>query len=105
MLPSTFTHFQSVEFCSHTRSICLTKNYCSKECSKADEAVHSVCCKNLLDVDKRKWKKGGQAKVEKANQNLDFFRRDCEKVPNVNEVVDKMKKVKVKKEEKVSEVD
>ena len=59
----------------------------------------------MLEVDKRKWKKGGQAKVEKANQNLDNFRRNGEKVPNVKEVVDKMKKVKVKKEEKVSEVD
>ena len=89
----------------HPRSICLTKNYCSKECSKADEAVHSVCCKNLLDVDKRKWKENGKAKVERADQGLDFFRSRWEKVPNVNEVVDKMKKVKVKKEEKVSEVD
>ena len=88
------------------RSICLTKNYCSKECSKADEAVHSVCCKNLLDVDKRKWKESGKGKVERANQNLDLFRSRWEKqIPNVNKVVNKMKKVKVKKEEKVSEVD
>ena len=35
-------------------------------------------------------------KVEKAMTNLDFFRRDGEKLPNVKEVVDKMKKVKVK---------
>ena len=89
-----------------SRSICLTKNYCSKECSKADEAVHSVCCKNLLDVDKRKRKESGKGKVERANQNLDLFRSSWEKqIPNVNEVVNKMKKVKVKKEEKVSEVD
>ena len=59
----------------------------------------------MLDVDQRKWKNGGQAKLRKANQNLDFFRRDCEKLTNVKEVVDKLKKVKVKKEEKVSEVD
>ena len=88
-----------------SRSICLTKNYCSKECSKADEAVHSVCCKNLLDVDKRKWKESGQAKVEGAVQNLDNFCSRWENVPNVNEDVAKMKKVKVKKTEKVSEVD
>ena len=62
-------------------------------------------------MDKRKWKKGGQAKVEKANQNLDNFRRDCEKYPIdpidpiVTQVVDKMKKVKVKKVVKGPEVD
>ena len=56
-------------------------------------------------MDKRKWKENGKAKVERADQSLDFFRSRWEKVPNVNEVVDKMKKVKVKKEEKVSEVD
>ena len=104
-LPSTLIHFQSDEYCSHFRSICLTKNYCSKECSKADEAVHSVCCQNLLEVDKRKWKKGGKAKVEKANQNLDAYLRLNHHNPYVTEVVDKMKKVKVKREEKCSEVD
>ena len=47
-----------------------------------------------------------KGEVERANQNLDLFRSRWEKqIPNVNEVVNKMKKVKVKKEEKVSEVD
>ena len=32
----------------------LTKNYWGKECSAAEKAFHTVCCKNLLDVDKRK---------------------------------------------------
>ena len=59
----------------------------------------------MLDVDKRKWKKGGKAKVEKADQNLDDYLRLNHHNPYVTEVVDKMKKVKVKKEAKVSEVD
>ena len=56
-------------------------------------------------MDKRKWKKGGQAKLEKAKANLDNVRSGWEKYPTVTEVVDKMKKVKVKKEVKGSEVD
>ena len=53
-----------------TRSFCLTKNYCSQECRDADQAVHTVCCKNLLDVDKRKWKGSGKAKAEEAEEAL-----------------------------------
>ena len=56
-------------------------------------------------MDKRKWKESGQAKVEGAVQNLDNFCSRWENIPNVNEDVAKMKKVKVKKTEKVSEVD
>ena len=55
---------------SMPRSFCLTKNYCSQECRDADQAVHAFCCKNLLDVDKRKRKKGGKTKPEEAEQAL-----------------------------------
>ena len=94
------------------RSHCLTKNYCGKECLKADQAVHTVCCKNLLDVDKRKWKKGGKEKEETASQNLEAYQSLCqlnlhqdEHRTQLKEVVANMKRVKVKKEAKVSEVD
>ena len=100
-----------------TRSFCLTKNYCSKECFAADADVHEICCKNLLDVDKRKQvKKGGKVKIERAEQKLDEYQRKSlsqhllprECTQALTEVVSKMKKVKVKAEkrrEKVSEVD
>ena len=100
-----------------SRSVCLTKNYCNKECFTADAAFHKACCKNLLDVDKRKQvKKGGKVKMERADQKLDDFRRRSlsdhllprEYTQTLTEVVSKMKKVKVKAEkrkEKVSEVD
>ena len=99
-----------------TRTFCLTKNYCSKECFVADEAVHKVCCKNLLDVDKRKVKKGGKVKLERANQKVEDFQRNSlsehllprEYTQTLTEVVSKMKKVKVKAEKRkgnVSEVD
>ena len=94
----------------------MTKNYCSKECLVADETVHTVCCKNLLLVDKRKVKKGGKVKKETANQNLENWQSHCQNlVPNeqtqtvLTEVVSKVKKVKVKRDKKrggsVSEVD
>ena len=99
-----------------TRSFCLTKNYCSKECFVADEAVHKVCCKKLLDVEKRKVKKGGKVKLKRADQKVDDFQRNTlsqhllpkDYTQTLTEVVSKMKKVKVKAEKRkgnVSEVD
>ena len=99
------------------RSRCLTKNYCSKECLAADEAVHAVCCKNKQDVDKRKVKIGGKAKAGIVNQNLEKFQNDAQQRMNkhdeesrkvVTEVLSKIKGLKVKdaqKEEKMPEVD
>ena len=97
------------------RSFCLTKNYCGKECLKADLDVHTVCCKNLLDVDKRKRKKGGKEKEETASLNLEAFQtrsqlnlHQDEHQTQLKEVVSNMKKMKVKehkKKAKVSEVD
>ena len=49
------------------RSLCKTKNYCSKVCRKADDDFHKVCCEQGLQVDERKVKIGGQAKVEAAD--------------------------------------
>ena len=99
-----------------TRTFCLTKNYYSKECLVADRTVHTVCCKNLLQVDKRKVKEGGKVKVEMANQNLEDWQSHCQNlVPDeqihtvLNEIVSKVKKVKVKRDKKkegrISEVD
>ena len=101
------------------RSRCLTKNYCSKECFAADEAVHAVCCKNKQDVDKRKVKIGGKAKAEMVNQNLQEFQvKFQQKIQNANcsdetsklmtETLSKIRGLKVKdgqKEEKMPEVD
>ena len=100
------------------RSPCLTKNYCSKECFAADEAVHAVCCKNKQDVDKRKVKIGGKAKAEIVNQRLDEFQiKAQQKIQDVKcqetkklvtEALSKIKGLKVKndkKEKKMPEVD
>merc|ERR1711962_1195439 len=89
------------------RSLCLTKNYCSKECFAADEAVHAVCCKNKQAVDKRKVKIGGKAKAEIVNQNLQKFQIQAQqKIQNDNfseesrdlmtEALSKIKGLKVK---------
>ena len=70
-----------------------------------------MCCNNLMEVDRRKWKKGGKEKEEKANQNLEALQSrvqqtvDVQYLASFNEAVSKMKKVKVKKEVKGSEVD
>ena len=101
------------------RSRCLTKNYCSKECFAADEAVHAVCCKNKQAVDKRKVKIGGKAKAEIVNQNLQKFQIQAQqKIQNDNfgeetrklmtETLSKIKGLKVKdgkKKKKMPEVD
>ena len=101
----------------------MTKNYCSKECFAADEAVHAVCCKNKQDVDKRKVKIGGKAKAEMVNQKLQdlqvstqsfqsqqSFQNDYDEEAHrlVTETLSKIKGLKVKngqKEEKMPEVD
>ena len=101
------------------RSRCLTKNYCSKECFAADEAVPAVCCKNKQDVDKRKVKIGGKAKAGLVNQNLEAYQvKTRQKIQNANfnedtsklmtEALSKIRGLKVKdsqKEEKMAEVD
>ena len=101
------------------RSRCLTKNYCSKECFAADEAVHAVCCKNKQEVDKRKVKIGGKAKAGlvnqkvqayqvKAQQNLEKLNCSEETSKLVTETLSKIRGLKVKdgqKEEKMPEVD
>ena len=100
-------------------SRCLTKNYCSKECFAADEAVHAVCCKNKQEVDKRKVKIGGKAKAGLVNQNLQAYQvKTQQHIQNSNcpedtrklltEALFKIRGLKVKdgkKEEKLAEVD
>ena len=89
------------------RSICLTKNYCSKECSIADRSVHKVCCRDLLNVDKRKQKKGGKLRVENSIKSFEDWQMSG-KLDNpgtefsslLTEVVSKVKKVKVKSDKK-----
>ena len=63
-------------------------------------------------MDKRKWKKGSKEKEETASQNLEAYQSLCqlnlhqdEHRTQLNEVVASMKRVKVRKEAKVSEVD
>ena len=55
------------------RSLCKTKNYCSKTCRSADNDFNQVCCKQKHPVHERKVKVGGQAKVEVADANLKQF--------------------------------
>ena len=97
-----------------TRSICLTKNYCSKGCSISDGAAHTVCCQDLLNVDKRKLKVGGKQKVEDADEKLEAWKAELlegedEKFSTIfTEVVSKVKKVKLKDrktEQGMNEVD
>ena len=111
-------HKKTTNFILH-RSRCLTKNYCSKECFAADEALHVVCCKNKQEVDKRKMKIGGKAKAEVVNQNLQEFQvraqqkmqsgnYDVESHKLVTEALSKIRGLKVKdgkKEEQMAEVD
>ena len=105
------------------RSRCLTKNYCSKECFAADEAVHADCCKNKQDVDKRKVKIGGKAKAGLVNQRLQDFQIEAqqriqkmaksgnfseESCNLMTEALSKIKGLKVedgKKKKKMPEVD
>ena len=101
------------------RSRCLTKNYCSKECFAADEAVHAVCCKNKQEVDKRKVKIGGKAKAGVVNANLEAFQVNFQQdIQNstcseeacklMTEALFKIRGLKVKdgkKEEEMPEVD
>ena len=49
------------------RSLCKTKNYCSKTCRNSDDKVHKVCCREGGQVDERKVKIGGKQKVEVAD--------------------------------------
>ena len=48
------------------RSLCKTKNYCSKTCRSADNDFHQDCCKQKHPVHERKVKVGGLGKVEVA---------------------------------------
>ena len=69
----------------------------------------------MLDVDKRKRKKGGKEKEETASLNLEAYQSLCQKnlhqdehQTQLKEVVSNIKKIKVKKHKKkgkVSEVD
>ena len=70
----------------------------------------------MLQVDKRKVKKGGKVKAEIANQNLEDWQSRCQNLVSneqtqtlLAEVVSKVKKVKVnrdgKKVREVTEVD
>ena len=52
-------------------------------CKMINRTVHTVCCKNLLQVDKRKVREGGEVKAEMANQNLEDWQSHCQNlVPN-----------------------
>ena len=52
------------------RSLCKTKNYCSKNCRDADDQAHKVCCKKGNQTERRKVKIGGKKKAEAADANL-----------------------------------
>ena len=72
--------------------------------------VHTVCCSNLLSVDKRKLKVGGKEKAEKAIEKLEEMKNEMvqegdEKYSTLfDELVSKVEKVKLRSE-CVSEVD
>ena len=52
------------------RSLCRTKNYCSKICRDADDSVHKVCCDQGQQVEERKVKTGGKEKREVADAEM-----------------------------------
>ena len=52
------------------RSLCRTKNYCSKICRDADDSVHKVCCDQGQQVEERKVKTGGKEKREVADTEM-----------------------------------
>ena len=78
------------------RSLCKTKNYCSKECRREDEQAHKVCCKEG-SVDKRKLKMGGKEKVLAASQRLDGVSKVVGGSPMLRQVLSDVKAEKSKK--------
>ena len=72
------------------RSLCKTKNYCSKGCRTKDEEVHKVCCKEKT-VNERKLKIGGKERVEVASKRLDRMSEAINGSPMYKEVVSKIK--------------
>ena len=101
------------------RSKSLTKNYCSKICWHADDAVHKVCCspdKELRQIEERKVKVGGKEKVEASNAGMDFLSEHVSSSApsptlgnNFQEIIKKTKKSKAtvvkRKETQIDEVD
>jgi len=91
------------------RSICLKKNYCSPECSIADKAVHTTCCENPVEVEKRKVKNNGDSRRGNSNQQLEEYKRlvtqrAVEHGPVlehfVTEAMSKLKKMRLKEDRK-----
>ena len=101
------------------RSKCLTKNYCSQICWDADVAVHKVCCnpeKELRQIEERKVKVGGKAKVVASNAGMDFLSEHVSSsapnptlCKNFQKIIKKTKKTKAavvkRKETQIDEVD
>ena len=86
------------------RSECFTKYYCSKSCFSDDKSAHTVCCENLMSVDRRKWKKNQIRRRDDANEAVDRFvnhhswLEDRQRTLLVD-IASKMKKVKYKWED------
>ena len=87
----------------------MKKNYCSPECSIADKAVHTTCCENPAEVEKRKVKNNGDSRRENSNQHLEEYKRlvtqravEHEPVlePFVTEAMSKLKKMRLKEDRK-----
>ena len=99
-------HFFSNSFFI-SRSTCLTKNYCSKECASADKAAHKHCCEDdPLGSDPRKWK---LEREDQANRDLKKFKlyaqqnaSDSKTKATLSEVLSNFKELEV---EEKSEVD
>ena len=71
---------------------CLTKTYCSEECSVKDERKHLEFCKK--DVEERKVKGGAKARVEAGLKLLEVGMEEALKLEQAEE--DKKRMVEVK---------
>ena len=87
----------------------MKKNYCSPECSIADKAVHTTCCENPVEVEKRKVKNNGDSRRENSNQHLEDYKKlVTQRVvehqpilePIVTEAMSKLKKMRLKGDRK-----
>ena len=87
----------------------MKKNYCSTECSIADKAVHTTCCENPIEVEKRKVKNNGDSRRGNSNKQLEEYKRlltqrAVEHGPVlehfVTEAMSKLKKMRLKEDRK-----
>ena len=71
---------------------CLTKTYCSEECSVKDKKKHLEFCKK--DVEERKVKGGAKARVEAGLKHLDVGMEKALKLEQPEKFKKRMEEIK-----------